>query len=82
MKTIKDFQNEDDLCLERDAMVMVNGGKAAGGSQRRESYCTGANGGDSEISYFTDSNQMICVEGFTEDGQHYSEVFLNIAINP
>lgn len=69
MKTIKDFQNENELCLEKDSMSSINGGLAS--TSRRETYCTGANGGDSEITYVSDSGALISCEGFTEDGTHY-----------
>lgn len=58
MKTIKDFQANKNVALENKALKNVVGGKADTWTQKRETYCTGANGGDSEISYLTDSGVL------------------------
>ncbi|KQM27570.1 hypothetical protein [Chryseobacterium sp. Leaf201] len=72
MKTIKDFQEENGLNLEKETMGNIIGGKLPeGGSTRREDLCTGAHGGDSEVSYWSDSGTLISLDGTTEEGGTY-----------
>lgn len=71
MKTIKEFQEKNELNLEKEVMESVMGGKLPEGTTRREDFCTGVNDGDSEVSYYSDSGTLISVDGTTEDGGTY-----------
>ncbi|WBV56468.1 hypothetical protein PFY10_19975 [Chryseobacterium daecheongense] len=71
MKTIKEFQEENELHLEKETMDGIYGGKLPGGTSRREDFCTGANNGDSEVTYYGDDGTLISIDGTREDGSTY-----------
>ncbi|MBT2621289.1 hypothetical protein [Chryseobacterium sp. ISL-6] len=52
-------------------MDAINGGLLPEGSTRREDFCTGANDGDSEVTYYSDSGQLISIDGTRLDGSTY-----------
>ncbi|MBT2416215.1 hypothetical protein J7I94_37825 [Streptomyces sp. ISL-12] len=71
MKTIKEFQESKSICIEKETMDAINGGLLPEGSTRREDFCTGANDGDSEVTYYSDSGQLISIDGTRLDGSTY-----------
>lgn len=71
MKTIKEFQESNQIILEKETLETVSGGLIAGGTSRREDFCTGANNGDSEVAYYGDNGTLISIDGTREDGSTY-----------